>query len=258
VEVKNPDPYIMRMAETLRSLFTQLEERNRELQALSERAIDAQEEERRAIAQSLHDDTGQALSMLIIHLDRIDERIPATETELKKQVADARELASNSLTELRRILSGLRPAILDDLGLVPAIRWFARTNLEQAGIHVVIKAPSTPLELSPAITTTLFRIVQEAISNIVRHAGAGSVTIVLQLNKEIVHLRIEDDGRGFDPGNASRDAVELQRLGLLGIRERAELLGGDVEIESAPEKGTRLQVSIPLGETGGKNPHSAG
>jgi two-component system sensor histidine kinase UhpB len=258
VELKNPDPYITRMAETLRSLFTQLEERNRELQALSERAIEAQEEERRAIAQSLHDDTGQALSMLIIHLDRIDERIPAKEKELKKQVADARELASNSLTELRHILSGLRPAILDDLGLVPAIRWFARTNLEKVGIHVVIKAPSVPLELSPAITTTLFRIVQEAVSNIVRHAGAGSVTIVLQLNGGSVQLRIEDDGRGFDPGNASRDAVELQRLGLLGIRERAELLGGEVEIESAPEKGTRLKVSIPLGETGGENPHLAG
>ena len=258
VELKNPDPYIMRMAETLRSLFMQLEERNRELQALSERAIDAQEEERRAIAQSLHDDTGQALSMLIIHLDRIDERTSAQEKELKKQVADARELASNSLTELRRILSGLRPAILDDLGLVPAIRWFARTNLEQVGIHVVVKAPSTPLELSPAITTTLFRIVQEAISNVVRHAGAGSVTIVLQLSEGAVDLRIEDDGRGFNPQNASRDAVELQRLGLLGIRERAELLGGVVSIESAPEKGTRLQVSIPLGETGGKNPHPAG
>jgi len=251
VELKNPDPYTTRMAETLRALFLQLEEHNRELQALSERAINAQEDERRAIAQSLHDDTGQALSMLIIHLDRIDERIQPDEQELKKQVADARELAANSLTELRRILSGLRPAILDDLGLVPAIRWFARTNLEGVGIHVVVKAPSVPLELSPAITTTLFRIVQEAVNNIVRHAGAGTVTLVLQLNEGIVQLRVEDDGRGFDPGHASRDAVELQRLGLLGIRERAELLGGEFRVESAPDKGTRLQVSIPLGGTGG-------
>jgi len=251
VELKNPDPYTTRMAETLRSLFLQLEEHNRELQALSERAINAQEDERRAIAQSLHDDTGQALSMLIIHLDRIDERIQPDEKELKKQVADARELAANSLTELRRILSGLRPAILDDLGLVPAIRWFARTNLEGVGIHVVVKATSVPLELSPAIKTTLFRIVQEAVNNIVRHAGARSVTLVLQLNEGVVQLRVEDDGRGFDPSNASRDAVELQRLGLLGIRERAELLGGEFRVESAPEKGTRLQVSIPLGGTGG-------
>ena len=258
VELKNPDPYTTRMAETLRSLFLQLEERNRELQALSERAIDAQEEERGAIAQSLHDDTGQALSMLIIHLDRIDERIQPDQKNLKIQVADARALASNSLTELRRILSGLRPAILDDLGLVPAIRWYARTNLEGIGVNVVVKAPSVPLELSPAITTTLFRIVQEAVNNIVRHAGAGSVTIVLQLNGESIQLRVEDDGCGFDPNDASRDAVELQRLGLLGIRERAELLGGEIQIESAPEKGTRLQVSIPLGGTRGENPHPAG
>ena len=258
VELKNPDPYTTRMAKTLRSLFLQLEERNRELQALSERAINAQEEERRVIAQSLHDDTGQALSMLSIHLDRIDERIQPDQKDLKKQVADARTLAADSLTELRRILSGLRPAILDDLGLVPAIRWYARSNLEKAGIHVVVKAPSNPLELSSALTTTLFRIVQEAINNIVRHADARSATIVLQLSEGIVQLRVEDDGRGFDPGDASRDAVELHKLGLLGIRERAELLGGSVQIESTPEKGTRLQVSIPLGGTGGENPHLAG
>ena len=258
VELKNPDPYTTRMAKTLRSLFLQLEERNRELHALSQRAINAQEEERRAIAQSLHDDTGQALSMLIIHLDRIGERIQPDETDLKKQVMDARKLAANSLTELRRILSGLRPAILDDLGLVPAIRWFARSNLEKVGIRVVVKAPGVPLELSPAITTTLFRIVQEAVNNIVRHAGARTVTIVLQLSGETVQLQVEDDGRGFDTGHASRDAVELQRLGLPGIRERAELLGGNFQIESAHQKGTRLQVSIPLGGTGGENPHPVG
>jgi signal transduction histidine kinase len=196
--------------------------------------------------------------MLVIHLDRIDERIPARQKDLKQKVADARALAANALTELRHILSGLRPAILDDLGLVPAIRWFARANLEQAGTRVIIKAPSVPLELSPAVTTTLFRIVQEAVSNIVRHADAGSVTIVLGVSDGLVHLRIQDDGRGFDPGHASRDAVELQRLGLLGIRERAELLGGQFQIESGPEKGTILQVVIPVGGTGGKDPHPAG
>ena len=258
ISLKNPDPYTSRMANTMRSLFHELEERNRELQALSERAITAQEEERRAIAQSLHDDTGQALSMLIIHLDRIDERIQADQTELKGQVAEARALASNALTELRRILSGLRPAILDDLGLVPAIRWFARGNLEQVGIRVTVKAPDTPLELSPAVTTTLFRIVQEAVSNIVRHAGAGAVTIELGAQDGLANLYIQDDGRGFNPEHMSRDAVELQQLGLLGIRERVELLGGQIQIESAPEQGTRLQVSIPVGGTGGEDPHLAG
>jgi two-component system sensor histidine kinase UhpB len=257
-QLRNPDPYTSRMADTLQSLFLQLEERNRELRALSERTITAQEQERRDIAQGLHDDTGQALSMLIIQLDRLDERLPGGNPELKKHVAETRHLAANALTELRRILAGLHPAILDDLGLGPAIRWYARTHLEGAGLHVVVKTPNRPLELPPPITATLFRIVQEAGANILHHASAKSATVILGVGAGQVELRVEDDGRGFDPQRASRDAVELQKLGLLGIRERAELLGGQVRIESAPGKGTRLGVTIPLGGSGGKDPHPAG
>jgi two-component system sensor histidine kinase UhpB len=256
--LKNPDPYTLRMANTLQSLFLQLEERNRELRALSDRAINAQEEERRSIAQGLHDDTGQALTMLIIQLDRIEERLPAKSRELKHLVAETRALAANALSELRRILAGLRPAILDDLGLVPAIRWYARAHLEANDLRVVVKAPNLPLELPTALSTTLFRIVQEAGANILRHAAAQRVTIVLQIGDGQVQLAIGDDGRGFNPQLASRDAVELQRLGLLGIRERVELLGGQVNIESTPGEGTRLRVSIPLGETLGQDPHPAG
>jgi two-component system sensor histidine kinase UhpB len=249
-ELKNPDPYTTRVAETLHSLVLQLEARNRELQALSERAINAQEEERRAIARSLHDDTGQALSMLIIHLDRIDERVPFKDSRLKKQVSQARQLATDALTELRGILAGLRPAILDDLGLVPAIRWYARTNLERAGVKVVFKAPGVPLELPSVVSITLFRIVQEAVNNIVRHANATAATIVLQLKDGQVQLKVDDDGRGFDRERVSRSAVQSHRLGLLGIRERAELLGGQVTVEAAPGQGSRLQVSIPLTDQG--------
>jgi signal transduction histidine kinase len=258
INLKNPDPYTSRMANTLRSLFGQLEERNRELQALSERAINAQEDERRAIAQTLHDDTGQALSMLIIYLDRIDERIPARQKELKHQVADARALAASTLAELRRILSGLRPAILDDLGPVPAIRWFARTNLEGAGVQAEVRAPESFPELSPPLTTSLFRIVQEGVSNVIRHANAKSATIDLRVQDGYVHLQIQDDGRGFDPENMSKNALEFQRLGLLGIRERAERLGGRARIDSAPGKGTSLAVTIPLGGNDAEDPHPAG
>lgn len=256
--LSNPDPYTIRLADTLQSLFIQLEARNRELRALSERAINTQEEQRRAIARSLHDETGQALSMLIIQLDRIDERLSPRERELKQQLAEARALASASLTELRRILSGLRPAILDDLGLASAIRWYARTHLEQAGIITEVKTPPTLPDLLPELATTLFRISQEAVNNIERHAGARSAQIVLTVGEGQMRLLVEDDGKGFDPQRASWDAVELQRLGLLGMRERAELLGGQVRIDSAPGKGTRLEVTIPLGETRGKNPHFAG
>jgi two-component system sensor histidine kinase UhpB len=258
IELKNPDPYTTRMASTLRSLFLQLEERNRQLQALSERAINLQEEERRDLAQTLHDDTGQALSMLIIQLDRLDERIPEGQEELKRRVADSRTLAARALADLRRVFSGLRPAILDDLGPVPAIRWFARNNLESAGIRAEVNAPGSFPALPPEMATALFRIVQEAVSNIIRHADAKSVTIDLQASDGRLQLQIRDDGRGFDPELAFRDAVELHRLGLLGMRERVERLGGQVEVDSAPGKGTIVQASIPVRGSGEQDPHSAG
>lgn len=249
--MENADPYTARMAVTIHSLFVHLEERNQQLHALSERAITAQEAERKAIAQSLHDDTGQALTMLAIHLDRIDERIPKGQAALKKQVAEARLLTTNALTELRCILAGLRPSILDDLGLVPAIRWYARANLEEAGLHVVFKLPSAPIDLPPAVSTTLFRIAQEAMNNIVRHAQAKTATIILQVNPGKVELRIEDDGRGFDQARVAQDAVQSNQLGLVGVRERAELLGGKVSIDSIPGKGSHLLAVIPLDSAGG-------
>ena len=136
------DPEFYQLASALDSLVTQLNERNQELQALSEHSINALEEERRRIALTLHDDTGQALSTLIINLERLENKIPNEEMELRQKLAVSRSLAQESLANLRVIVYGLRPAILDDLGLVPAIRWYARTNLEEAGIthqvgHVV-------------------------------------------------------------------------------------------------------------------------
>lgn len=246
LNLKNPDPDTLQLAATLHSLVTQLEARNRELRALSERAINTQEEERREIARSLHDDTGQALSMLIISLDRLEEKTPV---EYKKKVRETRDLAANALAELRRILFGLRPAILDDLGLVPAIRWYARANLEQAGIQVEVHAAEDGLCLSHALTTSLFRIAQEAINNILRHSQAGSVQIRLSVDAEVVCLRVEDDGRGFDVSQITAQALQLNHLGLLGIQERAGLLRGEVSLESAPGKGTRLEVHIPLSGT---------
>jgi two-component system sensor histidine kinase UhpB len=253
MSIENADPSTAHLAATLQSLFIHLQERNEELRAITERAITAQEAERKAIAQSLHDDTGQALTLLAIQLDRIEERIPSEQLDLKKQVAEARQLTSATLTELRRILSGLRPAILDDLGLVPAIRWYARTNLESAGVHVIFKAPNASVDLPSTVSTTLFRIAQEAINNIVRHAHASIATIVLKLDDRHVQLLVEDDGCGFDQDRVAQDAVQVNQLGLLGVRERAQLLGGKVTIDSLPDKGSRLLAVIPHDGNGGEH-----
>ena len=256
--LKNPDPDTVQLALTLEELVAQLEKRNRELAALSERAINAQEEERKEIARSLHDDTGQALSMLIINIDRLSEHLPEA---VKPKAVETRELAAKALAELRRIIFGLRPAILDDLGLASAIRWYARSNLEELGVRADVDVPEAPLDLSPAVTTTLFRVAQEGINNIVRHAGASSAWVTLAPGTGWIVLRVEDDGRGFDLVQSAEQGVNLQQLGLLGMQERVALLGGEMQVNSTPGKGTRLEVRIPVSgkmEADGQDSHPAG
>jgi len=240
------DPDICQLANALNSLVTQLEEHNRQLRALSERAIKAQEEERKRIALSLHDDTGQALTMMIINLERMIKATPADALELRDWLQKTHELARRTLDELRKIIYGLRPTVLDDLGLVPAIRWYARTNLEEAGIRTEVSSDQTSIPLDPDVNITLFRIAQEAINNIVRHSSAKNARIHLALQDEQILLEISDDGSGFDVNLASTQAISKQQWGLLGITERAELVGGVVKIDSQPGKGTRLQVKIPV------------
>jgi two-component system sensor histidine kinase UhpB len=247
--LKNPDSDTVSLASALRSMVGQLNDRNRELHALSGRAIYAQEEERKSIARSLHDDTGQELTMLIISLDQLEARLPEQHQALKEDIQQTRALAANTLEELRRIIFGLRPAILDDLGLVPAIRWYARSNLEPAGVEVEMQAPNPMPELPPEVNISLFRISQEAVNNILRHASASSVHIDLTLQPASISLQIRDDGVGFNQQTASLDALSSHHLGLLGLRERAELLGGQMCLDSTPGQGTCLEVHIPLSST---------
>lgn len=240
------DPDTRQLANTLSSLVQQLEARNRQLRALSRRATNAQEEERRRIARSLHDDTGQTLSTLIINLERLEKRLPSDPQTLGSRLASARLLAQQSLKELRKIVYGLRPTILDDLGLVPAIRWYARSNLEEAGVRLQLEVPDEPVALPARHRITLFRIAQEAVNNVLRHAQASTVNICLHQDERSVYLSVQDDGRGFDVTRIRGEALSLQHLGLLGIQERADLVGGQVTVDSAPGRGTRLAVCLPL------------
>lgn len=240
------DPDIQLLAATLDSLVRQLNERNLELRALSESAINALEEERRRIAMALHDDTGQALSMLIINLERLEDQVPSSEKQLLTKIVSTREIAQNTLSGLRKIVYGLRPAILDDLGLIPAIRWYARSNLEEAGIMVEINANGEIEPLPVKVKSTFYRITQEAINNILKHSHAENVEISLHGEENCIHLKVKDDGIGFDLTDVREQALKLQHLGLLGIEERAELVGGQALINSSPGKGTLIQVELPL------------
>jgi two-component system sensor histidine kinase UhpB len=246
------DPDISQLAATLDSLVKELNERNLELRALSEQAINALEEERKQIALTLHDDTGQSLSMVIINLERLENQIPGDEPGLHEKLADTRHLAQSALANLRKIVFGLRPTILDDLGLLPAIRWYARANLEDAGIMVQVSGDNEFDSLSPQITSTLFRIAQEAINNIIRHSAATSAEISIINQGNNVVLEVKDDGQGFDPGSVREQALQLQHLGILGMQERAELVGGTIDLASTPGSGTRILIIVPCDLIGGE------
>jgi two-component system sensor histidine kinase UhpB len=247
--LSNPDPDTGQLAASLSSLIKQLEASNRRLRQISEQAIHAQEAERKRIALSLHDETGQALSTLIINLERLEGRIDGQDSETKSRLTEARLLAQETLNELRKIIHGLRPTILDDLGLAPAIRWYARSNLGAAGIQAEVQVPEEPLALPPELNTALFRIAQEAINNVVRHSGAARAAIHLGLHDDEIQLCVEDDGRGFSAAGDQGEAIRLRHWGLVGIQERVELVGGCFDLTSEPGRGTLLQVSVPLPHT---------
>ncbi len=244
--LEDTDPDIQQLTRALNSLVSQLESSNQQLRLLSERAITAQEEERKRIARSLHDDTGQSLSTLIINLERLENHLPLENRQLVERLSSIRKMARESLDCLRSIIYDLRPAVLDDLGLLPAIRWYARTNLEAAGINTTLEFPEELPGLSPALTTTLFRVAQEGVNNIIRHSQARNAAISLISQGDEVYMRLQDDGHGFDPRQVSRDAIDTQHWGLIGIQERLELVNGKLSVTSDPQHGTTLLITAPL------------
>jgi signal transduction histidine kinase len=203
------------------------------------RVVAGQEVERRRLARELHDETGQALTSILLGLRAVEEAGSAD--VLRKSVSDVRELVVATLQDVRKLAVQLRPAALDDFGLVPALERLVQTYSETTGIAVELEAGLGEHRLPAELETTLYRIVQEALTNIVKHADATKVSVLLVLRERSVTAVIEDDGRGFDPGNTRED-----RLGLLGMRERAELHDGRLKIEAAEGSGTTLVVEMPL------------
>ena len=203
-----------------------------------QRVVSAQEAERRRLARELHDETGQALTSILLGLRAVEEA--QGEEELHGAIVEVRDLVRSTLQDVRRLAVELRPTALDDFGLVPALERLTGSFSEQTGISVDFQA-SLAGRLTTEIETALYRIVQESLTNIVKHARAGSVSVVLARKEDSVSVVVEDDGVGFEPGRA-RDGG----LGLLGIRERVALLGGRLAIESRPGAGTTFVAEVPL------------
>jgi len=221
-----------RSFEAMRRALAKDETRRRLLREV----ITAQEQERKRIARELHDETCQTISALEIKLDAAGMK-------------DAQAMAGRCLDELHRIIHGLRPSILDDLGLVSAIRWVATRDLVPLGIQVRFELEEPRARLPFEAEIAVFRAVQESIANIVRHARAETVLIEAVASEDVLEIDVEDDGDGFDPAQAA-PSPSGRGLGLLGMHERLELIGGSFRVASAPGKGTRvsLRVPIPRGE----------
>ncbi|MFZ0890583.1 MAG: ATP-binding protein [Candidatus Binataceae bacterium] len=245
--VRARDQLELRVEERTREierLYQELKQRDQLRARLIEKLIGAQEDERRRIARELHDDTSQIIGALALGLDTAIATLPAGASSDRLQ--EARALAVRTLDGIHRMTFDLRPSVLDDLGLFPAIEWYAQRDLERRGIAVRCECDDSGGRLPAEIETALFRAVQEAITNIVKHAHAETVLIQYVLGEKAVTIEIEDDGEGFDPAGISAIASDGRGLGLAGIRERVELLGGTAVIDSAPGRGTRVVLTVPL------------
>jgi PAS domain S-box-containing protein len=209
------------------------------------RILAAQEEERRRIARELHDETAQSLSTLLINLDLLELQLPQNDLQLQVGFDRLRGLAKRTLDETRALSHDLRPTILDDVGLVAAIHWYADEFRKTFAVRVDVdaEAPSEK-RLPPQIEVALFRIAQEALTNIGKYAGAKSVFVGLTFPDSSAELVVRDDGVGFDLDNVPGPTRE-GGLGLYGMRERAELLGGSLTIDTAPGRGTTITVVAP-------------
>lgn len=212
---------------------------------LLRKVIAAQEEERKRLARELHDETSQQLTALGLQLDLIGRTLQE-DGPASARLRDTKQLVGRMVDDLHRVIYDLRPSMLDDLGLLPAIRWYAE-RLTRRGVAVQFEFPEAPPDLSPEARTAVFRVVQEALSNVERHARAETVLVGCDVSPRELTIEVEDDGVGFDPEEMRQPRESGQGLGLLGMRERLALLGGTCVVESQPGKGTRVVIRLPLG-----------
>ncbi|MBI2847928.1 MAG: sensor histidine kinase, partial [Chloroflexi bacterium] len=194
----------------------------------------------------LHDETAQTISALSIVLGRVHHDLRGASPDTIKRIQEAQDVVSRLLDEIRRLILDLRPMALEDLGLVSAVRWYAESHLEEQGVKMTVEVDAPSVRLPPHLETSLFRIIQEAINNIARHAQAQEAHIRLLLRGSTARIEVSDDGKGFDVEKVLRPQFSGQGVGLLGIQERAYLLGGRFDIHSHPGQGTQIIVEVPI------------
>ncbi len=228
---------------------------NKVRQELLHETFAIQEEERRRIARELHDETSQVLASLSANLEVAARMLPEGNEEVKSIIQKSQTLSTSILERTLTLIYQLRPTLLDDLGLVAATRWLVESSLGDVGVKVAFQLKGQERRLPPKVETELFRVVQEIVANITRHAGADNVAVVLHFHPGRIAVRISDNGCGFDVNEAVTSSKRPRGLGLLGMRERIELINGTIRIDTQPGGGgTTIDIDIPIkGEAYGKD-----
>jgi signal transduction histidine kinase len=218
------------------------------LRDLSAKLVRVQEEERRALSRELHDEAGQSFSAILMEAENLLDM--PQRGDLHRHLESIRNLAQRGLSEARDMALLLRPSMLDDFGLLPALNWQARETGKRTGLRVQVNAAELPEDLPEEHKTCIYRVVQEALNNVARHAQASAVQVSLQGRPFEISLSVQDDGTGFD-------AQRVRGLGLLGMEERVHHLGGTFVIDSQPGRGTLLKINLPVVNLGISEAHEA-
>ncbi|HEY8490551.1 MAG TPA: HAMP domain-containing sensor histidine kinase [Dehalococcoidia bacterium] len=237
------DPDQEDLRQTFNTMLDELERQRAQLRSLSSQVMSAQEDERRRIARELHDGTAQALTSLLINLRLLADAPGAA--PLQEQVGALREMVAATLEDVRRLARELRPVMLDDLGLADALSGYVQDLRRTVGLDVRLINRCTAERLPPQVELVLFRIAQEALGNVLKHAKATEVVVELACTAAEVRLEVRDNGRGFEVARAL--ASRQRGLGLFGMQERAALVQGRLDLESRPGGGTVVRVVVPLG-----------
>lgn len=242
----------LHLEEEAKARYREVAHARKELEMLSTRLVVAQEEERRTISRELHDEVGQSMAAILVELDNLAASAPDC-NGAREQFAVARRMAGESVAAVRNIALLLRPSMLDDLGLVPALKWQAREISRRTGVKVKVAADSVSEDLPEALRTCIYRLVQEAANNSARHADATTVRVSVHQESALLRVTVEDNGVGFDTRSE-------RGLGILGMEERVRQLGGVFRVNSEAGSGTTVSALLPLdpmGTVAGDTPYAA-
>ena len=235
--------YILRLEQHGRGRYLALAKSRQELERLSRRLVDAQEAERRSISRELHDEVGQTLGALLVDIGHLSNLLPAEDRITQEQIGRIKKAAETAVKSIRDIALLLRPPMLDDLGLVPALEWQARETSRRGEMEVEVHAEELKGDLPDEVKVGIYRLVQEALQNAATHAHAKNATVLLKRERNSVVVEIIDDGKGFQP-------ERTRGMGILGMEERVRQLGGELAIRSTPGKGTAVHSELPIDDKG--------